>query len=127
MGARLILSALALAICAQAGGVAADNPNDPSMRSAEARARDKAIIKRLNQEQLAHVRSRDARYAEGWRSYRNGGTVSQSDASDYAERRAHYQRGQRDYAEARESYAQRMAAWRRAVAACKSGVRSACD
>jgi hypothetical protein len=126
MGARLILSALALAICAQAGVVAADDPRDPTMNAA-GRARDKAIIKRLNQEQLAHVRARDARYAEGWRSYRNGGTVSQRDASDYAERRAHYQRGQRDYAEARESYAQRMAAWRRAVAACRAGDRSACD
>lgn len=113
MGARLIAGALALGICVQAGVVAADNPNDPSMRTAEARAKDRAIIKRLNQEQLAHVRERDARYAQGWRNYRKGGTVSQRD--------------QQHYAEARQDYARKMAAWRRAVAACRAGDHSACD
>lgn len=110
----MVFGALALVLGAQSGVAAADNPNDPSMRSAEARAKDRAIIKRLNQEQLAHVRARDARYAEGWRDYRGGrGTVSQRD--------------QQHYAEARQDYARKMAAWRRAVAACRAGDHSACD
>ena len=47
--------------------IVAASTADPSMRSAEARAptRDKAIIKRLNQEQLAHVQGPDVRYAKG--------------------------------------------------------------
>ena len=99
--------------CARALGIAlvpvaaaADDPRDPSMRSAEARARDKAIIKRLNQEQLAHVRQRDARYAEGWRAYRNGPQLN-------AARQAQYDR--------------EIAAWRRAVAKCNAGYREFCD
>ena len=113
MGARLILCALALGIAAQSAMAAADDPNDRTMNAA-AIERDRAIIRRLNQEQLAHVRQRDARYAEGWRSYRNGtGRVSQRDAANYAE--------------ARQDYARQMAAWRRAVAACRAGDRSACD
>ena len=113
MGTKLILSALALAVSMQSGVAAADNPNDPSMRTAEARAKDRAIIRRLNQEQLAHVRQRDAKYAQGWRDHRGGGRVSQRDAENYAE--------------ARQDYARKMAAWRRAVAACRAGDRSACD
>lgn len=35
---------------------AADDPNDPTMRSAAARARDHAIIRQLNLQELARVR-----------------------------------------------------------------------
>ncbi len=106
---RLLVCALALGAALLPAAAMADDPNDPSMRSAEARARDRAIIRRLNQEQLAHVRERDARYAEGWRAYRSRG----SDNDDYARQRADYER--------------KMAAWRRAVAACRAGDYSACD
>ena len=75
------------------------------MLSAQARARDKAIIKRLNQEQFAHVRQRDARYADGWRTYREGPRVG-------AGRQAQYERD--------------MAAWRRAVAKCRAGYHAYC-
>ena len=89
------------------------------MRTAAARARDRAIIRRLNQEQLAHVRQRDARYAEGWQAYRERGGNSQ----DYAQRRSDYQRARQRYAEDRRDYERQMAAWRRAVAACRAGDR----
>lgn len=109
MRERLIVCALALGCAVLPSTAMADDPNDPAMRTAEARARDRAIIRRLNQEQLAHVRERDGRSAEGWRAYRSRG----SDADDYVQRRAEYERN--------------MAAWRRAVAACRAGDYSACD
>lgn len=85
----------------------ADDPHDPAMRSAAARARDRAIIKRMNQQQLAYVRQRDARQ---WRSQRET------------------QRGYDDsYADARAEYAQKMKAWRHAVAACNAGNWDYCD
>ncbi len=127
MGVRLILCTLALGVATQSAMAAADDPNDRTMNAA-AIERDRAIIRRLNQEQLAHVRQRDARYAEGWRNYRNGkGTVSHSDAADYAGRRSDYDQEQQRYAEDRRQYARQMAAWRRAVAACRAGDRDACD
>ncbi len=110
MGARLILGALALGIAAQSAMAAADDPNDRTMNAA-AIERDRATIRRLNQEQLAHVRQRDARYAEGWRSYRNGKGADE----------------QQRYADDRRRYAREMAAWRQAVAACRAGDRDACD
>ena len=95
MKTGLFAGALALGIALAPAAASADDPRDPSMRSAEARARDKAIIKRLNQEQLAYVQNRDAQYAEGWRAYRNGPQLN-------AAHQAQYDR--------------EMAAWRRAVA-----------
>ncbi|WP_340268448.1 hypothetical protein [Sphingobium mellinum] len=84
----------------------ADDPNDPSMRSAAARARDRATIKRMNQQQLAYVRQRDARMMENY----------------------HSANGDREgYQDARADYARRMAAWRRAVAACNAGRWEYCD
>ncbi len=97
----------------------ADDPRDPSMRSAAARARDKAIIRRLNREELARVRARDARYAEGWRAYREGG--------GNAARSRQHQRAMADHAARRAQYERDMAAWRRAVARCRAGDYSACD
>lgn len=95
--------AFALGAIAVSGTAMADDPRDPTMRSADARARDKAIIKRLNQQELARVRARDARYAQGWAEYRkNGGRAQVAEADE-----ARYQR--------------QMAEWRRAVAACNAG------
>jgi hypothetical protein len=81
----------------------ADDPNDPSMRSAAARARDHEATRRLNLDQAAMVRERDARYAQGWRSAGNG---------DYAAANAQYQRD--------------LEQWRRAVSACRAGDYGAC-
>ena len=93
------------------------------MRTAAARARDHAIIRGLNQRELAYVRQRDARYAEGWRAYRSRG----ADAGDFTRRRSDYERANERYAEDRSQYQRQMAAWRRAVAACRAGDYSACD
>ena len=93
------------------------------MRTAAARARDHAIIRGLNQRELAYVRQRDARYAEGWRAYRSRG----ADAGDFTSRRSDYERANERYAEDRSQYQRQMAAWRRAVAACRAGDYSACD
>lgn len=68
-------------ICARAGLAAlfvaalsvpamADDPHDPSMRTAAARAKDKARIRELNLQEAERVRARDAQYAKGWRAYR---------------------------------------------------------
>ena len=105
MTTGLFACALALGIAFIPTAASADDPRDPSMRSAEARARDKAIIKRLNQDQLATVQQRDAQYAEGWRAYREGPKVNVA-------RQAQYER--------------EMAAWRRAVAKCRAGDREFC-
>lgn len=105
MKTGLFACALALGIALVPTAASADDPRDPAMRSAEARARDKATIKRLNEEQLARVRQRDARYAEGWRAYRTGPRVD-------AGRQAQYER--------------EMTAWRRAVARCRAGDRAYC-
>ncbi len=84
------------------------------MRSAEARARDKAIIKQLNEDQLAYVRERDAEYAKGWRAYRA------AKADD------RYEADQQAYSDARSDYEAAMADWRRDVAACRAGHYERC-
>lgn len=96
----------------------ADDPNDPAMRSAAARARDRAIIRQLNLQEAARVRERDARYAEGWRTYREADR-------DYSS--SDHRRAMNDYAGDRAQYERDMARWRRAVAACRAGDYSACD
>src|SRR5262245_10358319 len=75
----------------------ADDPNDPAMRSAAARARDRAVIRQLNLQEAARVRERDAGYAAGWQAYAEGrGTSSarsqayQRDVSRYERQRAQY-------------------------------------
>lgn len=105
MNVRLFAGALALGMALVPVAASADDPRDPSMRSAEARARDAAIIRRLNQEQLAYVQNRDAQYAQGWRAYREGPRVAPA-------RHAQYER--------------EMAAWRRAVARCNAGYYDYC-
>jgi len=100
-------------VCASALGAtllstaaSADDPNDPAMKNAAARARDSAETRRLNQAQLAYVSERDARTAQAKRETQG--------ANDKA------------YADARADYERKMAAWRRAVAACNAGQREYC-
>ena len=101
----------------------ADDPKDPAMRNADARARDKETIRQLNLRELARVRERDARYAEGWRAARaNAGRQA-----EYAARSRDHDRAMQDYARDRASYERAMSRWRRAVAACRAGDYSACD
>jgi hypothetical protein len=47
MRESLILGALALATALLPAAAMADDPHDPAMRTTEARARDRAIIRRL--------------------------------------------------------------------------------
>ncbi len=108
MGMRVWVGAALIAAMVPAVAQA-DDPNDPAMRSAAARARDRAIIRQLNLREAARVRERDAGYAQGWREWRS----AQAGNADYARDRAQYERD--------------MARWRRAVAACRAGDYSACD
>jgi len=109
------LSAVALALVV--GSVAvpalADDPNDPTMQSSQARARDRAEIRRLNNEQLAYVRDRDAGYAQGWREYAdaNGRGSSRSASNSRS---------------AQREYEQALADWRADVAACRAGYYDRC-
>lgn len=91
-------AALVLALGSQAA--LADDPNDAAMRNAAARARDAALVRRLNQQQLARVQARDAGYAAGWQAWRGVD-------GENARRQADYER--------------QMADWRRAVARCNAG------
>lgn len=101
MKLKYLAGALALGAVTLSTVAIADDPNDPAMRSKEARARDKAIIRKLNLDQAAFVRQRDARQASGWKSYK-----------DYPAQKAAYER--------------KMAEWRRAVRLCESGHHEHC-
>lgn len=115
------LAALTLPTAAQA-----DDPNDPAMRHAAARLRDREIIRELNRNELARVRERDAGYAEGWRAYREGAGPVAADPA-YSRQSQRYARARADYAEDRAAYQRDLARWRRAVAACRAGDYSACE
>ncbi|MDE2561070.1 MAG: hypothetical protein KGL48_02385 [Sphingomonadales bacterium] len=119
----IICAAIAAAVIPAAA--MADDPRDPAMRSAAARARDHEIIRQLNLKEAAKVRERDARYAQTWRTYRN--VRNGRDDPEYAARVQDHQRAMADYADRRAKYEHDMAAWRRAVAACRDGDYSACD
>ena len=101
MNTKLLAGALALGCAAVSSVAYADDPNDPSMRSAAARAKDKAIIRQLNLDQAAYVKARDARQAAGWRAYKS-----------YPAQKAAHER--------------RMAEWRHAVKMCESGRHEYC-
>lgn len=59
-----LAGALALAAALLPAAALADDPHDPLLsRSAAARERDRQEIRRLNLNELAHVRKRDAGYA----------------------------------------------------------------
>jgi hypothetical protein len=92
---------MALAVVLPSAPAMADDPNDPAMRSAAARERDRAIIRQLNQQELARVRARDAGYSKGWQAYREAPA-----------RQAEHER--------------KMAEWRRAVRLCNSGHHEYC-
>jgi len=104
---------LALAVSTPA---LADDPRDLAMRSADERARDKAEIRRLNQEQAAFVRERDARLARENAESRSYGSGRRGDVG----------MAQRDYAEQRRAYDRAMADWRNDVAACRAGYYEHC-
>jgi hypothetical protein len=119
-----LFAALALGAVVVPALALADDPKDPLLsRSAEARARDKAIIRKLNQDQLAHVRERDAQYAEGWTAYREQNGHNQA----YASARADYNRAMDDYARERAQYERERSAWRRAVQLCEAGHYEYCE
>jgi hypothetical protein len=89
----------------------ADDPKDPTMRSAAARERDRQMIRQLNLQELARVRERDARWA--------------ASGNDPASGQDH-ERAMANYARDRVQYERELAAWHRAVAACRAGDYSAC-
>lgn len=122
-----LLAALVPALLGLASPALADDPNDPAMRSAAARARDREMIRQLNLAQLAHVRQRDARYAEGWAAWRaQNGPAGAAAGEGYAARTRDHRQAMAEYDQARADYDRRMAAWRRQVAACNAGDYDAC-
>jgi hypothetical protein len=102
----------------------ADDPRDPTMRHAAARARDSETTRQLNLEAGAIVRERDARNMQGWRT---AGSGYAADSDTYAARAQDHDRAMTDYARDRSQYERDMAAWHRAVAACRDGDYAACD
>ena len=92
------------------------------MRSAAARAHDHEQIRRLNVEELARVRARDAQFAEGWVASRAANQTAGTDAG----RTRDYEVAMSDYRRDRARYDQQMVEWRRAVAACEAGDYFAC-
>ena len=125
MRANLLVCA-AIVAAAMPAAALADDPRDPAMRDGAARARDREAIRQLNLQQLAMVRERDARYAEGWRAARGNRNAAAADEG-YAARSRDHERALSDYARDRAQYEQEMADWRRAVAACRRGDYSACE
>lgn len=125
------LATLALSTQAFSGTARADDPND--RMSPEDIARDAAIIRKLNRDQLDYVRKRDAQYATGWKAYdrANGDDDRYADARDdednYRDRRRDYAGQSRAYAQARRDYEADLAQWRRDVAACRAGDYSRCE
>lgn len=122
-----VLAALAPFALIVSAPALADDPRDPVMASRSARERDRAIIRKLNQDQLAYVRKRDAGYARGWEDYRRahgGDDEEYADAPAYGARS--YSRDDRRYASARSEYEAAMAEWREDVAACRAGYYEHC-
>lgn len=70
MNSAILSGAAALGIALVSSVALADDPNDPTMRTAAARARDHEIIRQMNLAELRKVRARDARQAEQWRIWR---------------------------------------------------------
>jgi len=99
--------ALAMGAALLPAAALADDPRDPTMHNPAVRARDRAITRRMNQDQLAYVRQRDAGSVHSYRGARSEGDEA--------------------YADARAEYGRELAAWRRAVAACNAGRWEYCD
>jgi hypothetical protein len=70
MKSVLLSGALALGLILGSSAALADDPNDPAMRSAAARARDKEVIRQLNLAEARKVQQRDARLSKQWRAWR---------------------------------------------------------
>ncbi|HEX7850326.1 MAG TPA: hypothetical protein VF485_11400 [Sphingomonas sp.] len=100
----------------------ADDPRDPAMRNAAARARDSAITRELNRRENARVLKRGVT----WRTVRGGGRDEAGD-DQYAAASQDHERDMAEYARSRARYERDMADWRRAVAACRAGDDDACD
>lgn len=97
----------------------ADDPRDPTLRNATARARDSAATRDLNRREEQRARATGVR----WRVVSDGGNGRAED-SGYA---ADYDRQVAQYRRDRDHYEQDVAAWRRTVAACEAGYYDACD
>lgn len=121
-GNPLICAAMIVAMMPTAA--LADDPHDPAMRNAAARARDREMTRQLNLEEKARVQQRDARSAQRSRAPRAGDSYA---ADEYAARSQDYERAMASYARNRAQYERDMAKWQRAVAACRAGDYSACD
>ena len=100
----------------------ADDPRDPSMRNAAARARDSARTRELNRQQNARVLKRGVT----WRVVRGAGR-DEADYGGYAAASQDHERDMAEYRRSRARYEREMAEWRRAVAACDAGDYAACD
>jgi len=101
----------------------ADDPRDPAMRNAAARARDSDATRQLNLQESAMVHHRDA---PGRHVVRADGSYEVS-PSEYPASAREYQRAMADYTRSRAQYERAMAEWHRAVAACEAGDYAACD
>jgi hypothetical protein len=75
----------------------ADNPHDPAMQKAEARERDRAMVRELNRRELDHVQRRDTAEAAL-------GTANATALADYARQRARYERDLAAWRQARAGY-----------------------
>lgn len=141
MRVKTLLCAAGVIAAGMSSVARADDPNDPTMRTAEARARDHEIIRQLNLAELARDQARDAKLAEGWAAYRDyygddrdGGREAGRrheragfvPDDRYADASAEYDRSMTRYSNDRARYERRMAEWRRAVAACRAGDWDAC-
>jgi len=100
----------------------ADDPRDPAMRNAAARARDSAITRELNRQENARVLKRGVT----WHVVR-GGRHDEAADGDYAAAAQDHERDIAEYRRSRAQYERDMADWRRAVAACRAGDDAACD
>ena len=117
MNYRLIVGALALSVAAISVPSLADDPKDPLLsKSAAARAKDKAIIRQLNINEMQRVRAQEAQQAQGWQAYR-----------EQPARQAEYRAALADHARERAAHEKKMAAWREAVRRCRAGEYSYCD
>lgn len=112
----------AIAVAMVPAAALADDPRDPAMRNAEARARDSAATRELNRRENARVLKRGVT----WRVVPAGGRDEVADG-DYAAAAQDHERDMAEYRRARARYERDMAGWRRAVAACEAGDDSACD
>jgi hypothetical protein len=114
---RLIASAVVLSVIAVSAPGLADDPKDPLLsKSAAARAKDKAIIRQLNINEMRRVRAQEAEQAQGWQAYR-----------EQPARQAEYRAALADHARDQAAYEKKMAAWREAVRRCRAGDYSYCD